>query len=52
MPFRVFALILAGALAAGALTVALVAALPGHGLAVLVPLALAAALILRLLRRK
>lgn len=52
MPFRLFALILAGAIAAGGLTVALISALPGHGLAVLLPLALVAALALRLLPRK
>ncbi|GAA0293019.1 hypothetical protein [Rhodovulum strictum] len=52
MPFRIFALILAGVLAAAALTVALITALPGHGMAVLIPLALVAALALRLLSRK
>ncbi|TCP42855.1 hypothetical protein [Rhodovulum marinum] len=52
MPFRVFALILAGVIASGALTVGLVVALPGHGMAILIPLALAAALGLRLLQRR
>ncbi|TCO69021.1 hypothetical protein [Rhodovulum euryhalinum] len=52
MPFRVFALILAGVIAAGALTAGLVTALPGHGMAILIPLALAAALLLRLFPRR
>jgi len=52
MSFRLYALILAGVIAAAGLTVALMAALPGHGMAVLIPLALIAALALRLLPRK
>lgn len=52
MPFSRLALILAAVIAAGALTVALMTALPGHGMAILVPLALAAALALRLFGRR
>ncbi|SIO26909.1 hypothetical protein SAMN05444722_1111 [Rhodovulum sp. ES.010] len=52
MPMRLFLILLAAVLAAGGLTVALIAALPGHGMSILIPLALAAVLVLRLLPRK
>ncbi|TCP25259.1 hypothetical protein [Rhodovulum adriaticum] len=52
MPFHRFAAILCAALGAAALTVALITALPGHGIAVLLPLALIGALVLRLVSRK
>lgn len=52
MPFRTLVLILAAVIVAAGATVWLATLLPGHGIEVLVPLALIGALALRLVRRR
>ncbi|MGC9419302.1 MAG: hypothetical protein ACP5EN_10075 [Rhodovulum sp.] len=52
MPNRIFALVLIGTIAAAGLTVTLASTLPGHGMTILIPLALVAALLVRLSSRK